>query len=252
MNTNKRLFDYLYEQQQYSPLEQAFGERNTQGDWVYYSTGDMVRTVEALCRGLLKLGLKYGDRVATVIYKTTPEWLALDFAMLRLGIINVPMYPTISSREYAYILKEAGVLYCFAGDGDLVDKVKNAQPQAPELRTVYSFYEHPKALLWRTLLVQPDKALDAEVAQISASVRPDDIATFIYTSGTTGNPKGVVLTHRNIVFNVETMRALLPVTPGDKGLSFLPVSHIFERAVMYAYTAYGVSVSFTTPWGRRR
>jgi long-chain acyl-CoA synthetase len=247
MYTGKRLFDYLYEQAQYHPLQQAFGQRSTTGRWEYYSTSEMVQVVEALCRGLLRLGLKPGDRVATVIYKTTPEWVAFDFATLRIGIINVPMYPTISSREYAYILKEAGVQYCFAGDGDLLDKVKSAQAQAPELHTIYSFYKTPQAPCWDTLLLPPDAGLDAEATRISAAILPEDMATFIYTSGTTGNPKGVMLTHRNIVFNVETMRALLPVIPGDRGLSFLPVSHVFERAVMYAYTAYGVSVSFTTP-----
>lgn len=245
--TNKRLFDYLTEQQQNMPLEKAFGHRTENGAWEYYSTAKLVHTVEALSRGLLQLGLKPGDKVATVIYKSIPEWVALDFAMLRIGIINVPLYPTISAREYAYILNEAEVKICFVGDGDLFDKVNAARQDAAGVQQIYSFYEHPQAVSWRNLLAAPDPELDNTIAQISEKIQPDDIATIIYTSGTTGNPKGVVLTHRNIVFNVETMRALLPITPGDRGLSFLPVSHIFERAVIYAYMAYGVSVSFTTP-----
>lgn len=245
--TDKRLFDYLTEQQQTMPLEKAFGHRTANGTWEYYSTEKLVNTVEALSRGLLQLGLKPGDKVATVIYKSIPEWVALDFAMLRVGIINVPLYPTISAREYAYILNEAEVKICFVGDGDLFDKVNAAKQDAAGLQQIYSFFEHPEAVSWRTLLAPPDADLDETVAKISAQIQPDDMATIIYTSGTTGNPKGVVLTHRNIVFNVETMRVLLPISPGDSGLSFLPVSHIFERAVIYAYTAYGASVSFTTP-----
>jgi len=245
--TNKRLFDYLTEQQQNMPLEKAFGHRTENGTWEYYSTEKLVNTVEALSRGLIQLGLKPGDKVATVIYKSIPEWVALDFAMLRNGIINVPLYPTISTREYAYILNEAEVKICFVGDGDLFDKVNAARREASGVQQIYSFFEHPEAVSWRDLLAPPDPELDETIAQISEKIQPDDVATIIYTSGTTGNPKGVVLTHRNIVFNVETMRVLLPISPGDSGLSFLPVSHIFERAVVYAYTAYGASVSFTTP-----
>lgn len=252
MNTDKRLFDYIFEQAKERPLDQAFGHQpQKDAPWTYYSSQQMVDKINALSRGLLQLGLRPGDRVGTVVYKTTQEWVALDYAMLRLGIIGVPMYPTISPREYEYIIKEAGVQYCFVGEGDLFDKVNTAKAQSPSLRTIYSFVEHPVAPFWDSIVPTTDAAttedMDNEIDRISKTIRPDDVATFIYTSGTTGNPKGVVLTHRNIVFNVETMRVLIPVKPGMRALSFLPVSHIFERAVLYAYTAYGASVSFTTP-----
>jgi len=246
---DKRLFDYIFEQAREFPLEKAFGHQNEQGEWTYKSSAEMVQWIDALSRGLLRLGLRPGDRVGTVVYKTLPEWIALDYALLRLGIIGVPMYPTISPREYQYILQEAEVAYCFVGPGDLYDKVKVAQQNTPSLKEIFTFFDQPGATSW-TKLLQPgadDTALDEAIKQISDQIRPDDLATYIYTSGTTGNPKGVVLTHRNVVFNVETMRTLIPISRGDRGLSFLPVSHIFERAVLYAYTAYGVSVSFTTP-----
>jgi long-chain acyl-CoA synthetase len=252
MNTDKRLFDYIFEQAKERPLDQAFGHQPQKGvPWTYYSSQQMVDKINDLSRGLLHLGLRPGDRVGTVVYKTTQEWVALDYAMLRLGIIGVPMYPTISAREYEYIIKEAGVQYCFVGEGDLFDKVNTAKAQSPSLRTIYSFVEHPIAPLWDSIVPTTDATtqedMDDEIERISKTIRPDDVATFIYTSGTTGNPKGVVLTHRNIVFNVETMRILIPIKAGMRALSFLPVSHIFERAVLYAYTAYGASVSFTTP-----
>ncbi len=248
MNIEKRLFDYLIEQAAEYPLENAFGQQHAQDQpWTYYSSQQMIELSNALARGLYRLGLRPGDRVSTVVYKTTSEWVALDHAMLRLGIIGVPMYPTISPREYEYIMKEAGVQYCFVGEGDLYNKVDTAKAQAPALREIFAFQDHPNARRFDSIAIQNDPEADDEVERISASIKPSDVATFIYTSGTTGNPKGVVLTHRNIVFNVETMRRLIPIQRKQRILSFLPVSHIFERASVYAFTAYGASVIFTTP-----
>jgi long-chain acyl-CoA synthetase len=248
MSSEKRIFDYLNDQLTQNPLPKAFSHR-VNGEWQHYATTEIAALTDAYTLGLLRLGLRMGDRVGTVVYLTTPEWVALDFAMLRLGIINVPMYPTISSREYEYILNEAEIKFCVTGDGDLYEKVAAAKAQAPSLLEIFTF-EQQEGVRPVSVLTQSgadDAALKTEVERISASIRPDDWATIIYTSGTTGNPKGVVLTHRNIVFNIETMRALLPISPGETGLSFLPVSHVFERAVVYAYTAYGVSVYFSSP-----
>jgi long-chain acyl-CoA synthetase len=241
--SDKRIFEYLYEQQANNPQEKAFGAK-VLDQWKYYSTAEMIRLGNRLSAGLLELGVRPGDKVATVVYQTTPEWVILDFAMLQIGVLNVPMYPTISAREYAYILNEAGAIFAIVGEGDLYDKVAAAQASTPALKEVFTMFDHPAARRWETMLSPENPDLTA-VERIKASIRPDDLATIIYTSGTTGNPKGVMLTHRNIVFNVEAMRKLIPVAPGDSGLSFLPVSHIFERAVVYAYTAYGVSVTFT-------
>jgi long-chain acyl-CoA synthetase len=248
MHIEKRLFDYLIEQANEFPLDKAFGQQHAQDQpWTFYSSRQMLDLSSALARGLYRLGLRPGDRVGTVVYKTTPEWVALDHAMLRAGIVSVPMYPTISPREYEYIMKEAGVQYCFVGDGDLYDKVATAKAQAPALREIFAFGDHPKARRFDSIAVHNDLEADDEVERISTSIKPGDVATFIYTSGTTGNPKGVVLTHRNIVFNVETMRRLIPIQRGQRVLSFLPVSHIFERAAVYAFAAYGASVNFSSP-----
>lgn len=241
---DRRLFDYLYDQLHTHPLERAFGAKKD-GRWQYHSTEQMADMVNRSSLGLLRLGLRPGDKVATVVYQTTPEWVILDYAMLQTGILNVPMYPTISSREYEYILNESEAQYCIAGDGDLYDKVLKAKEKTPGLKEIFSFFDQPGARRWDEVLLAEEGAGLSDVERIKDSIRPDDVATLIYTSGTTGNPKGVMLTHRNIVFNVEALRSIAPIVPGDCILSFLPVSHVYERVAVYAYTAYGVSVTFT-------
>lgn len=239
--SESRLFDFLHNQLRDCPQPKAFGHK-VGNEWRYFSTAEMVDMANRASVGLLHLGLRPGDRVATVVYRCSPEWVALDYAMLQIGVLNIPMYPTISPREYEYILNESEAQICFVGDGDLFDKVRTAQPNVPKLREILTFHDHPTARKWDAVLA--DTTDFDEVWRIKSGIRPDDLATIIYTSGTTGNPKGVMLTHRNIVFNVEAMRPNIPVSPGERGLSFLPVSHVFERAVVYAYTAYGVSTTF--------
>ena len=239
--TSTRLFDFLHNQLRDCPQPKAFGHK-VGTEWRYFSSAEMVDMTNRASVGLLRLGLRPGDRVATVVYRCSPEWVALDYAMLQIGVLNIPMYPTISPREYEYILNESEAQLCFVGDGDLFDKVQAAQPNVPKLREILTFHDHPTARKWDTVLA--DTTDFDEVWRIKSGIQPDDLATIIYTSGTTGNPKGVMLTHRNIVFNVETMRPNIPILPGERGLSFLPISHIFERAVIYAYTAYGASTVF--------
>lgn len=241
--SDKRLFDYLLEQAEHYPLEQAFG-RKMNGQWTYLSSKDMLLLANRASVGLLRMGLRPGDKVATVVYQTTPEWVALDYAMLQIGVINVPMYPTISSREYAYILQESEAKYCVVGDGDLLKKVQDASTTLPGLQEVFCFEAQEGARTWTSFLA-PAEADFSELNTYRAQIKPDDLATIIYTSGTTGNPKGVMLSHRNIVYNVETVRALAPIVAGDRVLSFLPVSHVYERVATYLYTFAGASVSYT-------
>lgn len=240
---DKRLFDYLQDQLQNNPLDKAFGQK-VAGEWRYLSTAEIVSFANRASVGLLQLGLRPGDKVSTVVYQTTPEWVALDYAMLQIGVINVPMYPTISSREYEYILNESEAKYCFVGEGDLLDKVLAAKAKAPGLAEVFTFHQQPGVRRWSDLLA-PENADLTEVERIKSNIQPDDLATIIYTSGTTGNPKGVMLSHRNIAFNVDAVGKLAPVGPGDRVLSFLPVSHVYERVAVYLFTAAGASVSFT-------
>jgi long-chain acyl-CoA synthetase len=240
---DKRLFDYLHDQLQNNPLDQAFGQKIA-GEWRYLSTAEMVALVNRTSVGLLQLGLQPGDKVSSVVYQTTPEWVALDYALLQIGVIHVPMYPTISAREYEYILNESEAKYCFVGNGDLLDKVTVAKEKAPALREIFTFHPQASVRSW-SVLWAPDHSDLSEVERIKNSIKPDDLATIIYTSGTTGNPKGVMLTHRNIAFNVDVVGKLVPLEARDRVLSFLPVSHVYERVAVYLFTATGASVSFT-------
>ena len=243
MKEEKRVFEFLHDQLTQHPLEKAFGHK-VDGEWRYYSTAQMVEWANRASVGLLQLGLRPGDKVATVVYKTSPEWVALDYALLQIGVLNVPMYPTISSREYEYILNESGAQYCFVGEGDLYKKVQDTRESVPGLREVLTFHQHPTARHWSAILAPAGSDL-AEVERIKATIRPDDVMTLIYTSGTTGNPKGVMLTHRNIVYNVAAVMNIVPIEPGDRCLSFLPVSHVFERVAVYFFTGKSLSTSFT-------
>lgn len=236
-----RLFEYIYYQQKYHPLKKSIGHKEA-GQWKYYSTDEIIDMANKISYGLMKMGLEPGDKVALISYKNCPEWVMMDIGMQQLGIVNVPVYPTISSGEYEYIFNDAEVKYCFVGEGDLYEKVKKAQANIPSLKKIYTFYKHDGRKYWKDLFSEGDA--DALQARKDA-VKPDDLATLIYTSGTTGNPKGVMLSHDNIVSNVSNVKELLPVTAGARVLSFLPICHIFERTASYSYIYNGLEITFT-------
>ena len=237
-----RLFDYIAKQFDEGKLNQFVGAREGDGQWKFYSTGEVIEMSRKLASGLLDMGISPGDKVGIVSYKNCPEWVITDLAIQYLGAIGVPMYPTISSREYEYIMKEAEVRVCFVGPGDLYDKVAAARSNVGSLKEIVTFDKQTGRAYW--LDHMNDKNLE-KVEALSRNVQPEDLATIIYTSGTTGNPKGVMLTHSNIISVVESCETLLPVNRNDKVLSFLPLCHIFERAVLYVYTSLGVQVYFT-------
>jgi long-chain acyl-CoA synthetase len=241
MQTITRLFDFLYHQQATHPLEKAFGH-NVAGKWEFYSTAEVVKMSQQLAHGFLKLGLKKGDKVAIVIAKNRPEWVVCDYAMSQLGLINVPVYPTITQREYEYIFNEAGVQYCFTDGEVLHNKVAKAMWKIPSLKGIYTFDTTKDAHHWSELFVEGDFA---KIKAISDTVKPEDLATIIYTSGTTGDPKGVMLSHNNIVHNVLSVSEITPIQADDPVLSFLPLNHIFERSVTYAYTYKSAIVYYT-------
>ncbi len=236
-----RLFDFIYYQKENFPLEKAFGY-HTQSGWKYYSTDEIIRLANEVSRGLIKLGVEKGDRVALVVYQNRPEWTIVDLGIQQIGAINVPVYPTISPKEYQYIFNDSEVKYCFVGKDDLYDKVAEAQKNVPTLKGIYTLDRQEGRPYWEEIFCDEGQE---EVDTRMASINPSELATIIYTSGTTGNPKGVMLSHNNIVSNVKAVQALLPVNRGDRVLSFLPLCHIFERTASYSYANQGVSVIFT-------
>jgi len=236
-----RLFDYIAKQFDDGEVKRFIGSR-TEDEWKFYSTSEVIELSRKLASGLLDLGVGPGDKVGLVVYKNRPEWVITDLAIQYIGAVGVPMYPTISSREYEYIMNEAEVKVCFVGMGDLYDKVSSAQSKVESLKKIICFDKQGGRPLWTDFI--NDKNLE-QVESLSQKVKTDDLATIIYTSGTTGNPKGVMLTHQNIISVVESCCELLPVKKEERVLSFLPLCHIFERAVLYVYTAIGSEIYFT-------
>ena len=236
-----RLFDFLHFQNDNHPQEKAIGHK-VGNEWVYYSTGDIVETANKVSRGLIQLGLEPGDKVAVAVYKNRTEWSIMDLAISQAGLINVPVYPTIAPREYEYIFNDSGVKYAFVGAQDLYEKVAQAQKNLPDLKGIYTFDKQEGRPHWEEVF--SDKG-NEELEQRKLNVNEDDLATLIYTSGTTGNPKGVMLSHKNIVSNFRSVKEIMPINRGQIALSFLPLCHIFERTASYAYYYLGINIVFT-------
>lgn len=237
-----RLFDFIQYQKANFPQSQAIGGRNAAGEWTYYSTDEIIEQANKVSRGLIKLGVQAGDKVALVVYKNRPEWTIMDLGIQQVGAINVPVYPTISPAEYEYIFNDAGVKLCFAGIGDLYDKVASAQTNVPTLENIYTLDPQEGRPYWEDIFT--DEGQDEVEARMEA-VNPSEMATIIYTSGTTGNPKGVMLSHDNIVSNVLAVKKYIPISTGEIALSFLPLCHIFERTASYSFVYNGINIVFT-------
>lgn len=236
-----RLFDLLYRQLDTNPLEASLSARDADGNWKSYSTEEVKNYSEQAAYGLLKSGLKPGDKVAMVIYKNRPEWVIMDFALQMAGLISIPLYPTISISEFEYILNEAEVKAAFCGGLDLYDKLSLAGKNIPSLENIYTFDKAEGRPYWEEIL---DKEGHTEIEGIKKKITGEDLVTIIYTSGTTGNPKGVMLTHSNIMHVIVETSKFLEVDAGEKVLSFLPLCHIYERAVSFAWFHEGTSIYF--------
>lgn len=238
----KRLFDIPYYQYEKFPQEDALVDKRN-GEWVKISTKDYIEKANAVSRALIKLGIQAGDKIA-LISNNRSEWNICDIGIQQVGAIGVPVYPTIDSASYAYIFNDAEVKLCIVSDQELADKVNAIKDQVPTLTEIYSYVDCNGAVNWSALCVEADEALDAEVEKRKAAIQGDDLVTLIYTSGTTGKPKGVMLTHNNLLSNVKACEPRLPVGSSAKALSFLPVCHVFERMLLYLYQFTGVSIYF--------
>ena len=240
-----RLFDFAYYQLENYNLNKAFTTKYN-GEWVSTSTKEFIKKGNEISRGLLKLGIKSGDKIAVISTNNRTEWNILDLGILQIGAISVPIYPTITKDDFEYIFNHAEITHCFLSDKDLFKKVKSVKKNIPTLQEIYSFDEVKKCKNWTEVIeLGKDETSQVEVQKIMDSVKPEDLATIIYTSGTTGRPKGVMLSHNNIVTNVIDSMPRLPLKLGDfKALSFLPVCHIFERMLHYLYQYAGCSIYF--------
>lgn len=244
MTDVKRLFDFPYFQLANAPLEKALVTKKA-GVWEAVSSQEYIDQANKMSRGLLRLGIQPNEKIAVISSSNRTEWHILDIGILQVGAQNVPIYPTISEEDYEFILNHSEATYCFVSDQELLDKI-NAIKERTSLKEVYSFEELPGCKNWKELLTAgEDTSNQQEVTARMEAVDEDDLATLIYTSGTTGKPKGVMLTHKNVVSNVLSSSHRVPFEFGTYvSLSFLPVCHIFERMILYLYQYYSVSVHF--------
>lgn len=245
MTTIKRLFDFPYYQLEKFNLERSLVSKNN-GEWVATSTKTYIEKANAISRGLLKLGIGKNDKVAIISMTNRTEWNICDIGILQLGAQDVPIYPTISEEDYEYVLNHSESKVCFVSCNEVYHKLKNIKDKVPTLKAVYSFDSLSNCDSWENLLeLGKDEDNQEEVDNLKASVDENDLATLIYTSGTTGKPKGVMLTHKNIVTNALYSAERLPIDLGkSKALSFLPVCHIYERMLLYMYQYCGVQIHF--------
>ena len=245
MITISRLFDFPYHQLEQNNLPKSLVTKQN-GQWIKTSTQEYINQANAISRALIKLGVAKDDKIAIISSNNRSEWHIMDVGVLQIGAQNVPIYPTISEDDYEYILNHSEAKYCFVSDVEVMDKINLIKHKIPHIKGVYSFNEIEGCANWKELLeAGKDESFQPEVEARKNSVDKMDLATIIYTSGTTGRPKGVMLSHNNIVSNVLDSANRIPFEPGKSvALSFLPICHIYERMVTYIYQYYSVSIYF--------
>ncbi|HLS30513.1 MAG TPA: long-chain fatty acid--CoA ligase [Flavobacteriaceae bacterium] len=244
MENITRIFDIAYYQAENHPISEALATKRN-GKWNVLSTQEYLDQANRMSRGLLKLGIKPNDKIGVITTANISEWNILDIGILQIGAQNVPIYPTNPPEAYKYILKHSEIKYMFVSDQEILDKVKAAR-EGSQIKEIYSFVDLDGCKSWREVLeMGDDETLQEEVEKLKENIKPEDLATLIYTSGTTGTPKGVMLSHKNIVSNVMDSATRVPFEVGtQKALSLLPVCHVFERMLIYLYQYFSISVYY--------
>jgi long-chain acyl-CoA synthetase len=244
-----RLFDLLDNYLEKYPDQDTALACKREGVWVKYSIQQYVELTNLISYGMLQIGIKPGDKVG-LVSSNRPEWNMIDFATMQIGAVSIPIYPTISQDDYRHILNHAEMKMIFIEGKELRNKLKPILPEVKTLKEIYTFVDQGGEFNYLEQLIelgkkhpQPDK-----LVQLKAAVQPTDMATIIYTSGTTGNPKGVMLSHNNILSNIKSL-SVIPSTWSNKALSFLPLCHAYERMLVYLYQYLGMSVYYAESLG---
>jgi long-chain acyl-CoA synthetase len=247
MNEPQRLFDCIQQHLQNVPLDDMLAGKEG-GQYKKYSTKRISEVMDDLGAGLLALGIGAGDMTTegrdkiAILSKNRPEWIMVDLAVQQIGAVLTPIYPTININELKFVLNDALVKMVFVNDEELFLKVMSVKDQVPSLKEIYTFEHVPNAKHWKEILALSTPQLKEKVKNAAAKIKHEDLATIIYTSGTTGTPKGVMLSHKNVLSNIMASMSLFP--PGTRAMSFLPLNHIFERMVTYLYMFSGVAVYY--------
>ncbi len=240
-NSITRVFDLLkYNQDNFSKEEFISGKVN--GEWRKYGTQEFCTLTDNLSKGLTGIGIGKGSRVA-IMSSNRPEWNICDYAVMQLGAYQIPLYPTLAEQDIKFIIEDAEINVVFVGDEQLYQKVKKVCAIVSHEVKVYTFSNVEGASCWKDLVQAGEANAEVDLEAYRKEVTPDDILTIIYTSGTTGTPKGVMLSHDNLVQNFKKSAVLLPANV-DTALSFLPLSHVFERMISYLYVYLNISIYY--------
>ncbi len=248
METPRRVFDLLQYQLEQYPQADAFAQK-VGDEWKAYSTAESVEIIAALAWGLHSLGIRKGDRVANVTETNRAEWNFIDGAVMCLGAIHLPIYPNIAAEEYEFILSHSEAKLLFVSSERLYQLIAPLGNKLPALQDIYTYDRVNCVRQWTQIKTSGQEGLSQRnnkiaLEKIKAAVNPEDLATLIYTSGTTGNPKGVMLSHANLVANCMVCAPIIQSELHERALSFLPLCHIYERTVINLYVYCGTSVYF--------
>lgn len=239
-----RIFDLLpHYASSFKPKEDALAFKEN-GVWKKYSIGHYIQMVDNISSGLMALGIQKGDKIATIT-NNRPEWNFIDMAIMQVGAIHVPVYPTISQADYQYIFNHADIRLIFTAGEELGKKMKDLLHDCPCVKEIFTFkYSDGFRNIYDLSELGQSHPEPEKIEEIKKSIGPDDLATIIYTSGTTGNPKGVMLSHNNIISNFKAVSYIPTFGEEGKALSFLPLCHIYERMLNYLYQYLGISIYY--------
>ncbi|MDQ1151680.1 AMP-dependent synthetase/ligase [Sphingobacterium zeae] len=242
MPTATRLFDLAYLQYDIAPDFPMFSFKKD-NKWVKLSNTEFIEQVNQTSKGLIALGVQPGEKVA-LISENRVEWNILDFAIQQIGAVIVAIYPNISTLDYTYIFNHAEIKTCIVSSKELYTKILTIKDDCPQLNAIYSFEKEDDLNHWKDFVASGEIITDETLNQLRDHIKPDALASIIYTSGTTGNPKGVMLSHKNLLADTYSSEYSFPVQRGDRALSFLPVCHAYERVFQYVYMYKGLTIFF--------